>query len=194
MEGGRQEGEQEDPAGQALQGRDGDRDRGGQAQRCFGGDGEERTESRVQSITANTQTEDRARGVWRQGGGSERGWRAWGAEGGSDISSKNVLNSDKPGPDNSTNIFRIVYTNALSVIGKIDLLRTYVYDLKPSVVCICEASTNSTINYAYLALDGYNLTVRADGTDTKDGWCRGLLVFVKVGVKAALRVWWSVKE
>ena len=115
-------------------------------------------------------------------------------EGGSDISSKNVLNSDKPGPDNSANIFRIVYTNARSVIGKIDLLRTYVYDLKPSVVCICEASSNSTINYAYLALDGYNLTVRADGTDTKDGRCRGLLVFVKVGVTAALRVWWSVRE
>ena len=57
--------------------------------------------------------------------------------------------------------------------------------MKPSVVCICEASTHDSISDAFLALDGYNLTVRADGSDTKDGWCRGLLIYVRVGIKAA---------
>ena len=112
-------------------------------------------------------------------GGGEAG------EGGSSISPKKVLTSDKTGQDNPTDVFRILYTNARSIIGKIDLLRTYVYDLKPSVVCICEASTNSSIDNAFLAIDGYNLTVRADGTDTKNGWCRGLLIYVKEGIKAA---------
>ena len=82
--------------------------------------------------------------------------------------SDQVLSSDKS--EAGQNLFRIVYTNARSIIGKIDLLRTYVFDLKPSVVCICEASTNSSTSDAFLSLDGYNLVVRADGTDTSDGW------------------------
>ena len=36
-----------------------------------------------------------------------------------------------------------------------------------------------------MSLDGYNLIVRADGTDTKEGWCRGLLIYVKAGIMAA---------
>ena len=71
---------------------------------------------------------------------------------------RSILSSDKSRSDQ----FRIVYTNARSLIGKIDLLRTYVYDLKPSIVCICEASTHSSISDSFLALEGYNLTVRAD--------------------------------
>ena len=59
------------------------------------------------------------------------------------------------------------------------------YDLKPAVVCLCEASTNSSTSDAFLALDGYNLVVRADGTDTKEGWCRGLLIYVRLDVTAA---------
>ena len=94
-----------------------------------------------------------------------------------------VLPSDKT--EVRQNLFRILYTNARSIIGKIDLLRTYVCDLKPSVVCICEASTNSLTSDAFLSLDGYNLVVRADGLDTNNGWCRGLLIYVRVGVKAA---------
>ena len=43
---------------------------------------------------------------------------------------------------------RILYTNARSLIGKIDLLKTYVYELKPSLVCVSEACTNSSISDA----------------------------------------------
>ena len=82
-------------------------------------------------------------------------------------------------------VFRVLYTNARSIIGKIDLLKSYVYDLEPAVVCICEASTNSSISDAFLNIEGYSLLVRADGTDTKDGWCRGLLIYVRVDITAA---------
>ena len=70
------------------------------------------------------------------------------------------------------------------MIGKIDILKAYVFDLKPAIVCICEACSNSSISDSYLALDGYSLIVRADGTDTKDGWCRGLLIYARLDIKA----------
>ena len=75
-----------------------------------------------------------------------------------------------------------MYTNARSLIGKIDILKAYVFDLKPAIVCICEACSNSSISDSYLALDGYSLIVRADGTDTKDGWCRGLLIYARLDI------------
>ena len=69
MENGGQEGGQEDPAGQAVQGRDGIRDRGGQAQGGQCGQGREaREEPREQSLTAEQQAQDGTRGLWRQGG------------------------------------------------------------------------------------------------------------------------------
>ena len=52
------------------------------------------------------------------------------------------------------------------------------------MVMICEAGTNSGISDAFLAISGYSLVVRADGQDTTDGWCRGLLIWAKDGVKA----------
>ena len=57
--------------------------------------------------------------------------------------------------------------------------------MKPSIVCISEACTNSSISDAFLTLDNYVLTVRADGTDTKDCWCRGLLMFMRADISAA---------
>ena len=53
------------------------------------------------------------------------------------------------------------------------------------MICICKSSTNDSISDAFLGIDGYNLVVRADGTYTKDRWCRGLLIYVKVGIMAA---------
>ena len=58
------------------------------------------------------------------------------------------------------------------------------FDIKPGIVMICEAGTHSAISDAYLALPGYNMVVRADGQDTTDGLCRGLLIWAKEGVKA----------
>ena len=80
--------------------------------------------------------------------------------------------------------FRVLYANARSIIGKIDLLRTDVCDIKPDMVMICEAGTHSGISDAVLALPGYSMKVRSDGQDTINGWCRGLLIWVREGVKA----------
>ena len=58
------------------------------------------------------------------------------------------------------------------------------FDIKPDVVMICEAGTHSGISDAFLALSGYNMVVRADGQDTTDGWCRGLLIWAREGIMA----------
>ena len=53
------------------------------------------------------------------------------------------------------NIKKIWKLNAQSLIGKINILKTYVCDLKPSIVCISEACTNSSMSDAFLTLDNY---------------------------------------
>ena len=78
-------------------------------------------------------------------------------------------------------MYTILYTNARSVLNKIEQLRTVVYDRNPAFVMICESFARE----AYLSIDGYELVVRQDGRDTMGGKCRGLLIYAKDGIKAA---------
>ena len=82
-------------------------------------------------------------------------------------------------------MYNILYTNARSILNKIDDLRTSVTDLQPDFVCICESFVKHDISEAYLSLDGYQLIVRQDGRDTVEGKCRGLLIYVREGINAA---------
>ena len=50
-----------------------------------------------------------------------------------------------------------MYSNARSIIGKIDILRADVFDIKPDIVMICETGTHSGISdasSAWLQLGG----------------------------------------
>ena len=87
--------------------------------------------------------------------------------------------------DNGKEQYTILYTNARSVLNKIEQLRTVVYDRNPAFVMICESFTRDDISDAYLSIDGYELVVRQDGRDTMGGKCRGLLIYAKDGIKAA---------
>ena len=150
MESGWEAGQQKTPAGASLQGRDCATDRRSTVERESREQREEGPESRLDSSQKNRKTEDRARGIRGQVGESGELMR-------SRVKGKgmgNILESDK------SDVLRILYTNARSIIGKIDILKTYVYDLKPSIVCISEACTNNLISDAFLSLDGYSLTVR----------------------------------
>lgn len=182
MEGGRKERCQETTAGQALQGRDSYRNWRGEAHTASEGR-KERKEFRQQSFSG-LQTQDSAREFLPS---NSEVSREEGVSGSRDKASKDFnqvfINSDN-NKDDRKNTFRIVYTNARSIIGKIDLLRTYVCYLQPQLVCICEVSTHSGISDTFLAIDGYSLVIRADGSDTKDGGCRGLLVYAREGVLA----------
>ena len=75
-----------------------------------------------------------------------------------------------------------MYTNAQSIVNKINELRTVAYDLKPDIILINESWTNDKITKAYLHVKGYELSARKDRTDTKDGRGGGLLVYNKCGM------------
>ena len=167
MEGCGKKRLQEDPISSAVQGRNCDRNRRSKNKSGSRCEFKESSESRSESPQAKEQTEHSAWRVRRQSRSDQPV-----------ISSRDFHSSD------NKNVFRVVYTNARSIIGKIDLLKAYVFDLKPAAVCICEASTNDLISNAFLNLDGYSLVVRADGKDTKDDWCRGLLIYLRIDIRA----------
>ena len=71
----------------------------------------------------------------------------------------------------------ILYTNAQSIVNKINELRSVVYDMKPDLVLIDESWTHKKITKAYLNIDGYDLCSRVDREDTTDGW---VVVFLHI--------------
>ena len=73
----------------------------------------------------------------------------------------------------------IIYTNAQSVVNKIDELRSVAFDLKPDLILINESWTHKEITKAYLAIDGYELVSRRDRLDTSNGRGGGLLIYKK---------------
>ena len=83
------------------------------------------------------------------------------------------------------NCLSILYTNAQSVVNKIDELRSVAFDLKPDIILITESWTNGDITKAYLNIQGYDLCARQDRTDTTAGRGGGLLVFNRTGIAAA---------
>ena len=78
-----------------------------------------------------------------------------------------------------------MYTNARSILNKIDQLRATVFDKNPSFIMICESFVKNYISDTYLSIDGYQLIVRQHGRDTVDGKCRGLLIYVRDGIHAS---------
>jgi hypothetical protein len=78
----------------------------------------------------------------------------------------------------------IYYTNARSLLGKINELRATAADLQPDIIMICEAWTNIEITNAELSIEGYNLEVelRKDREDTLNGIGGGLLIYTKKGL------------
>ena len=78
-----------------------------------------------------------------------------------------------------------MYTNAQSVVNKINELRTVVLDLKPDLVFINEAWTHEDITKAYLSIDGYELISRKDRDDTSLGRGGGLLIYKANGLVAS---------
>ena len=75
-----------------------------------------------------------------------------------------------------------MYTNAQSIVNKIDELRSFAVDLKPDIILINESWTNKDISNAYLSIQGYQLSARKDRTDTTAGRGGGLLIYNRCGM------------
>ena len=85
------------------------------------------------------------------------------------------------------NTINIMYTNAQSIVNKIDELRSIASDLKPDVILINESWTNKDITKAYLSIQGYELLARKDREDTTAGRGGGLLVYSRNGIVTSER-------
>ena len=81
-------------------------------------------------------------------------------------------------------VISILYTNAQSVVNKIDELKAVTAELQPDIICICETWTHSDITKAFLTIDGYELICRKDRSDTNAGRGGGLLMYAKINLCA----------
>ena len=81
-------------------------------------------------------------------------------------------------------LMSVFYTNCQSINNKRSELRAVLSELQPDMVLLTETWTNQTIENSILKIDGYELIMRKDRTDTAGGRGGGLLAYVKKGVNA----------
>ena len=72
-----------------------------------------------------------------------------------------------------------MYTNAQSILRKMDELRAYASDRDPDMIMLTETWTNEGIEDVFLKIKGYELVARSDREDTVGGRGGGILVYGK---------------
>ena len=82
-------------------------------------------------------------------------------------------------------MIKVLYTNAQSLIRKINELNVVSNDLKPQIICINETWSNSEHSNAYLSIEGYEIISRHDRNDTGSGKGGGLLIYVNKNIVAS---------
>ena len=73
----------------------------------------------------------------------------------------------------------VMFCNAQSICNKMDELRTTVAGEKPDVLALSETWTNENIGDGLIGIDGYELVVRKDRSDTEGGRGGGLVVYAR---------------
>ena len=86
--------------------------------------------------------------------------------------------------DNDASRVLVLYTNAQSLVKKIDELRVIGSINSPDIIVITEAWTNESISDEYLSIKGYDIIDRKDRNDTDKGRGGGIVVYVKKGIHA----------
>jgi hypothetical protein len=81
--------------------------------------------------------------------------------------------------EKQTETLKILYTNAQSLLSKLNELSVITSVLKPDVVMIAETWTNGGISNAALNMPGYRIEARSDRQDTNNGIGGGLIIYVK---------------
>ena len=78
-----------------------------------------------------------------------------------------------------------MYTNAQSIVKKMNELRVKIEVTNPDIIAIVETWCNEGINGDFLCINGYELIERKDRNDTEGGRGGGILVYAK----KELNVW-----
>ena len=84
----------------------------------------------------------------------------------------------EPGLD-VNNIFRVLYTNACSILNKLDELSSFVLENKPDFIAICETWGYGELSDCFFNIPGYEIVSRNDREDTTYGIGGGLLIYVR---------------
>ena len=78
----------------------------------------------------------------------------------------------------------MLFANTQSIVNKIDETRAVVAAGDPDIVAFTETWTNETIDDSYLQINGYNMIIRNDRSDTEGGRGGGIVVYVKNEIRA----------
>ena len=71
-----------------------------------------------------------------------------------------------------------MYTNARSIVNKIQELKLLAADCSPDVIAVSESWTHCAISNQYLSIPNYSIVARHDRNDTQNGRGGGLLIYV----------------
>ena len=77
-----------------------------------------------------------------------------------------------------------MYSNARSIVNKVQELKLYVEDTKPDIIAITESWTHCNIPNSYLNIPNYYIAARHDRKDTLKGRGGGILIYVKDCLKS----------
>ena len=88
------------------------------------------------------------------------------------------------GPAATRETLNVYFTNARSIVIKVDELSCIANDFKPDIILVVETWCHPDIGDALLNLDGYELIpgLRCDRDDTAQGRGGGLLVYAREGI------------
>ena len=104
---------------------------------------------------------------------SEKDGRDAGKNGNNDASDRGTK------ANNDASELEILYTNAQSLVNKIEELRVLATVYNPDIVIITETWTNESISNEYLSVSGYDIIERQDRNDTDKGRGGGIIVYVR---------------
>ena len=92
--------------------------------------------------------------------------------------------ASKRDADKDASCLDILYTNAQSLVNKIEELRAITAINNPDIVIITESWTNESISNVYLNINGYDIIERKDRNDTDKGRGGGIIIYVKKNLYA----------
>ena len=81
--------------------------------------------------------------------------------------------------DTKRSFLNVLYTNAQSIVNKIDEMRAIVAINNPDILIITETWTNESVSNDLLCISGYDVIERRDRNDTDRGRGGGIIVYVK---------------
>ena len=78
---------------------------------------------------------------------------------------------------------KIIYTNARSIVNKIQELKLLAQNSKPDIIAVTESWTHQAIPNSYLNLPNYYIASRKNRNDTINGRGGGILIYVNEDIK-----------